>query len=112
MRGQSVTVCPSADGTTCGFGGREWLLFGNATGGSEARREAGEELLQRWSLPKGVSVSGTRGHAAFQPRPGAASTVTFEFCHAAWPALRLDVIVSQTGRPRLGRQESAAGACP
>jgi type IV fimbrial biogenesis protein FimT len=107
-QGQSVTACPSANGVDCGFGGREWLLFANAPGGSEARREPGEEVLRRWALPPHVVVGGTRGYAAFQPRPGAAATVTFEFCHEAWPQFRRRVVVSQTGRPRLDRPQIAA----
>lgn len=102
-RGQSITVCPSADGVACGFAGTEWLLFVNAAGGVDSRREAGDELLQRWQLPHGVVVGGTRGYAAFQPRPGAAITVTFQFCHRA-AAAGLAIVVSQTGRPRVERQ--------
>ncbi len=101
-RGQSVTVCPSADGTVCGFGGAEWLLFANATGGSDNRREAADELLQSWSLPQGVVVTGTRGYAAFQSRPGAAATLTFDFCHRAAPT-GISIVVSQTGRARVTR---------
>jgi type IV fimbrial biogenesis protein FimT len=109
-RGQSVTVCPSADGIACGFPGGEWLLFTNAPGGVDSRREAADTLLQRWTLPRGVVVTGTRGYAAFQPRPGAAMTVTFEFCHRAAPAAALAIVVSQTGRPRVDRRSSSA-AC-
>lgn len=101
-RGQSVTVCPSADGTRCNFAGDEWLLFANLPGGSESRREDDEPLLRSWRLPAGVMVSGSRGYASFQPRPGAAATVTFEFRHRGAPALARSVIVSQTGRPRTG----------
>jgi type IV fimbrial biogenesis protein FimT len=100
-RGQSVTVCPSSDGRICGFGGTEWLLFANGPTGTDARREGDEELLRRWTLPAGVTVSGTRGYAAFQPLPGAAATVTFEFWHQGAPAAPCSVVVSQTGRPRL-----------
>ncbi len=109
-RGQSVTVCPSTDGVVCGFAGQEWLLFANAPGGADSRREAADELLQRWTLPRGVVVTGTRGYAAFQPRPGAAATVTFEFCHRATPTA-LAIVVSQTGRPRVSRENAAVAAC-
>lgn len=102
-RGQSITVCPSADGRRCGFDGAEWLLFANDAAGSQARLDDGEELIRRWRLPTGVRVSGTRGHAAFHPRPGAAATVTFEFRHVGVPGAALSVVVSQTGRPRVSR---------
>jgi type IV fimbrial biogenesis protein FimT len=100
-RGQSITVCPSSDGRTCGFGGTEWLLFANGPSGTDARREGDEELLRRWTLPPGVIASGSRGYAAFQPRPGAAVTVTFRFTHRAAPGQARNVVVSQTGRPRI-----------
>lgn len=100
-RGQSITVCPSSDGRTCGFGGTEWLLFANSPSGTDARREGDEELIRRWSLPAGVIASGTRGYAAFQPRPGAAATVTFRFIHRTAPGQARSVVVSQTGRPRI-----------
>lgn len=101
-RGQSITVCPSADGSRCSFAGEQWLLFANLPGGSESRREEDEPLLRSWRLPAGVVVSGSRGYASFQPRPGAAATVTFEFRHRRAPEVARSVVVSQTGRPRSG----------
>lgn len=109
-QGQSVTACPSGDGAACGFGAREWLLFANVPPGSDARREPGEQVLRRWVLPQHVVTGGTRGYAAFQARPGAAATVTFEFCHEAWPDFRRRIVVSQTGRPRLERPAPAVHA--
>lgn len=100
-RGQAITVCPSADGSRCGFGDGEWLLFANNPDGSVARREPGEEILRRWRLPDLVVATGSRGYASFQPRPGSAATVTLRFGHARVPAASASVIVSQTGRPRL-----------
>ena len=107
-RGQDVTACPSADGITCGLGATQWLLFANAPGGTDRRRDADDELLRQWRLPAGVSVSGTRGYAVFQPRPGAATTVTFRFCDAAAPDAGVAIVISQTGRPRVERAVSAA----
>jgi len=109
-RGQSVTVCPSADGAVCGFGGGTWLLFANAPAGTDGRRDAADELLQSWALPSGVIVTGTRGHATFQSRPGAATTVTFQFCHRAVRAHGIAIVVSQTGRARVERQGAASCA--
>jgi type IV fimbrial biogenesis protein FimT len=109
-RGQSVTVCPTTDGARCAFGGSQWLLFANAPGGVDSRRDAADELLQRWSMPEGVAVSGTRGYAAFQPHPGAASTLTFDFCHRG-ARQGTSIVVSQTGRPRVVHG-TAAQDCP
>lgn len=108
--GSTVTVCPSEDGISCGFGAQQWIAFANRAGGSQARREADEPLLQTWQMPGSVTVTGTRGYASFQPRIGAASTVTFVFCHPALPHRQRQVIVSQTGRPRLELPAAASSA--
>src|SRR5688500_9646209 len=100
-RGQSVTVCPSTDGRRCEFDAAGWVLFANDPEGSEAAREDDEPLLRSWQLPPHVTVSGSRGYASFKPRPGAATTVTFEFRHTGSPGVGRKVVVSQTGRPRV-----------
>jgi Tfp pilus assembly protein FimT len=100
-RGQTVTVCPTVDGFQCEFGGNDWMLFANQPGGSLSRVDPDEQVIRRWQAPAGVGASGTRGYAAFQPRVGAATTVTFEFYHPGARGEARRVIVSQTGRPRL-----------
>ncbi len=116
--GEAVTLCLTADMTHCDLAGREWMLFRNQEGGSLAQREAGETVLRRWPLPRGVQVGGTRGYAWYLPQPRAAATLTLDFCHPAAPAARRSVIVSQTGRPRVtspGLPSSPAGSprtCP
>jgi type IV fimbrial biogenesis protein FimT len=101
-RGHSVTACPTVDGVQCSLEGSDWLLFANLPGGTDGRRDPDDEILQRWSLPQGVLLGGTRGYAAFQPRAGAATTVTFNLCHAS-SASGIAIIVSQSGRPRVSR---------
>lgn len=114
--GHAVTVCPSADGQRCGFGGDEWMAFENQPGGVDSIREAGESLLQRWQLPPDVRVQGTRGYAAYQPATRSAATVTFRFCHRRYPQAGRSIIVSQTGRARVSRPAPAstppADRCP
>lgn len=113
--GQSVTLCPSPDGRSCGFPARNWILFANLPGGTDARRETSETVLRQWQMPPRVHSAATRGYAAFQPQTSAASTVTFIFCHLGHAPARREVIVSQTGRPRIspGRPStSGATSCP
>lgn len=100
-RGQSITVCPSDDGLRCAFGSPQWLMFANGESGTANRLESGDQLLRRWRLPADLEVTGTRGHATFLPRAGAATTVTFRFRHRLGGGVWRDVIVSQTGRPRI-----------
>lgn len=99
--GKAVTLCLTADLARCDLTGREWMLFLNQEGGALDRREAGEVLLRRWPLQRGVLVSGTRPYAWYLPQPRAAATVSMHFCHPAAPATARSVIVSQTGRPRI-----------
>jgi len=106
--GNPVTVCPSPDGRRCGFGGRQWMIFENQPGGLDATREAGDRLVQRWELPTGILVDGTRGYAVYQPGARSASTLTFAFCHRTHPEAQRSVIVSQTGRARVSRPPPAS----
>jgi type IV fimbrial biogenesis protein FimT len=100
--GRTTTLCAKADGLRCSFGGNRWMMFANSTGGSDARREPGEPLIREWPLPTGVVLGGTRGYAAYLPQPRAAATLTFTFSYPRFPNLLQQVVVSQTGRPRIG----------
>ena len=107
--GRPHTLCLTRDEVRCDPGGGEWMVFGND--GGAARRDPAEPVLRRFALPQGVRVSATRGYATYLPRPGAAATLTFSFCHPGAPELRRAVIVSQTGRARIQRSADAGG-CP
>jgi len=106
--GRTTTLCATADGVRCGFGGARWMVFSNGPAGSDARRDPGEAVIREWPAPSGVVISGTRGYAAYLAQPRAASTLTFTFTAPRFPDLSRQVIVSQTGRPRLVRDASAA----
>ena len=110
--GHSLTVCPSADDARCAFGSTNWMLFENLDGGSDSRREPAEPLVQRWRLPEGVIVTGTRGYATYQPNTSAAATLSLEFCFGTVPAARRSIIVSQTGRARVNRPVANARPMP
>lgn len=99
--GARVTACPTTDEYHCSFLADHWMIFVNAPGGSDSRREPAEAVLRRWALPPRVRVSGTRGYVTYLPELRAASTATLEFRHAGLPGMAASVIVSQTGRPRL-----------
>jgi type IV fimbrial biogenesis protein FimT len=99
--GRTTTLCATTDGLRCSFDGTRWMLFANGNGGSDARREPGEPLIREWPLPAGVVLGGTRGYAAYLPQPRAAATLTFTFSYPRFPDLLRQVVVSQTGRPRI-----------
>lgn len=114
--GRPVTACPSFDGQRCQAGATGWILFRKAQPGPAGQRQPDDQLLQAWRMPPGVQVAATRDYASFLPQTSAAATTTFGFCHRAAPDLRLDVIVSQTGRVRATRLDPAStparSACP
>jgi type IV fimbrial biogenesis protein FimT len=114
--GTNVTLCPTRNERDCDMQGTMWMLFANRQPGHESHRDDNEPLLRIWPQPRGVSVSGTRGYAAYLPQPRAAATLTFTFCHTGNPALRRSVVVSQTGRPRISFPDPASisshPACP
>lgn len=99
--GRTTTLCATSDGVRCGFGGNHWMVFLNSPGGSDSRREPDEVLIREWPLPKDVVLGGTRGYAAYLPQPRAAATLTFTFSIPRIPDLMRQVVVSQTGRPRI-----------
>ena len=99
--GRTTTLCTTTDGLHCSFDGKRWMMFTNGTGGSDARRETGEPLIREWPLPSGVVLGGTRGYATYLPQPRAAATLTFTFSNTRFPDLVRQVVVSQTGRPRI-----------
>ena len=106
--GRTTTLCASSDGLLCSMDGTRWMLFSNGPGGTDARRDPAEPLIREWPLPRGIVLGGTRGYAAYLPQPRAATTLTFTFSHPRFPELQRQVVVSQTGRPRLVR----AGGAP
>ncbi len=69
----------------------------------------GRDVL-RVDLPGALRVSASRMPVVYWPWPRAGSTVTFTLCHPGVPAATRQVVVSQTGRPRL--QSAAGAACP
>ena len=103
--GRTTTLCATVDGVRCGFGGARWMVFSNGPGGSDARRDPGETVIREWPAPVGILISGTRGYASYLAQPRAAATLTFTFSTPRFPELTRQVIVSQTGRPRLVRAD-------
>lgn len=114
--GRPVTVCATRDGRRCQPGGSQWMLFASPGPGALTWRAAGEPVVRSWWLAPALVVRSSRDHAAYLPTTSAATTVTFDFCHPAVPALRRSLVVSQTGRVRVtspGPASSPARAtCP
>lgn len=115
-RNSRTVICPSRDGSSCiGDNGAhtEWhhgyLLF--ADDNANRQREPEEPLLQVFgnSLHIRIYSSAGRDHVTYQSNGHASGTnATFLFCGSDPVALRT-LVVSNTGRARLG---DGGNACP
>ncbi len=107
VRRRAVTLCPSSDGQDCvpGFDWSDgWILFVNLDRDAPATRDAGEPLLQRFSVSSHNQVTANRRSFSFRTTALRATNGTFIFCDKARRAAPRALIVSYTGRPRVTRE--------
>ena len=101
-RGTATELCLADAGGNC-------LQQGTATGYRVSLRDAPQAPLARQGLPPGLTLVATRQSLTYWPWPRAGTTVTFTLCDPRAPVAARQVIVSQTGRPRV--QRSPARYC-
>jgi len=101
-RGVATDLCLADAAGAC-------LSQGTARGYRVFLRGASNAPLEQQRLAAGLTLSATRYSLTYWPWPRAGTTVTFTLCDARAPAAARQVIVSQTGRPRV--QRSAARYC-
>ena len=104
-RGLPVVLCQTDVPGHCGTGASAqpgWQLFAERTASSPPRLDAGDDLLQVQALAPDVELRGTRGAVTYWPGARAGTTASFVFCDRRGLAAARVIIVSQTGRPRLG----------
>lgn len=88
-----------------------WQLFSENTVSSPPRLDPADELLLSHALPPTVELRATRTAVTYWPTARAGTTATFVFCDRRELVAPRVVIVSQTGRPRLGGR-LADGSAP
>ena len=107
VRRRAVTLCPSPDGQNCvpGFDWSDgWILFVNLDRDAPATRDAGEPLLQRFSVSSHNQVAANRRSFSFRTTALRATNGTLIFCDKARRASPRALVVSYTGRPRVTRE--------
>ncbi len=117
VRRRAVTLCPSSDGQDCvpGFDWSDgWILFVNLDRDAPATRDAGEPLLQRFSVSSHNQVTANRRSFSFRTTALRATNGTFILCDKARRAAPRALIVSYTGRPRVSRIDRSGNpyTCP
>lgn len=113
-RNSIVSLCPSADATSCSSPGspwdQGWIVFANPDGGTPALRISGEPLLAAGPAWTTGRVYANRSTLSFRPFGQSGVTATFTFCDARGTSAARAVIISQTGRPRVTSRNSSGDA--
>jgi type IV fimbrial biogenesis protein FimT len=106
-----TVICLSADGVQCTSSGREpirgWLVFRDHDRTSPAALDAGDSLLRKADLPNDLSIQATRAALTFWPTTRSGTPGTFIFCSLQVQGAGREVVVSQTGRPRVAETSPA-----
>ena len=103
-RGHAVTLCPSADGETCGQDyAAGWIVFDDRGGDRERGRD--DALLDRYAAPTVGPAKATVRRFTWHAvgRRGTNGTVTF--CDRGPGARSRAVVISYTGRPRVADRQ-------
>jgi type IV fimbrial biogenesis protein FimT len=110
LNGQPVTLCLSADATTCVSSEAPaaigWLVFAKPDAKAPDSSVDDQPILRSFRLPPDVSVHASRAAVTFWPVSRAGSTSTFDVCDVNRAVTGRAVVVSQTGRPRVAAGEA------
>jgi type IV fimbrial biogenesis protein FimT len=110
LNGQPVTLCLSADATTClksdSAAAIGWLVFEQPDASVFSSSTGGQRILRSFRLPADVSVHASRTVVTFWPITRASTTSTFDVCDVTRAVRGRAVVVSQTGRPRVAVEEA------
>lgn len=109
-RGAVVTVCKSADGSTClssGAWNSGWIVFVNQDHDEAPVRDEGEPILQVYSgWPRG-EITSNRPAYSFRPYVQGVVNGTIIFCDSRGSAEARAIIISHTGRPRISQRDAS-----
>jgi type IV fimbrial biogenesis protein FimT len=109
-----VSLCPSRNGATCGPAGTAWhegwAVFVNDDRDAPAIRDDGEALLRVRAAWNSGAVVANRTTLSFRAFGQTGVTATLTFCDRRGPGAARAVIISQSGRPRISRQNASGGA--
>jgi len=116
-RSQRVTLCPSADGTTClpeGQWHRGWLVFADLD--RDREHDSGESVVSSHGRLDGVTLTSSRWRRRISFKPlgtAGGSNATFTLC-AGGEADPRAIVLSRLGRARVSETRPGGEAleCP
>jgi type IV fimbrial biogenesis protein FimT len=107
MRKQVVSLCPSADGSTCNPGS-DWsggfLVFENSDRDEPPERDDGEIVLHRHRASRSVKITANRRGFTLRATFLRATNGTLVICDRAARVPPKALIISYTGRPRVAER--------
>jgi type IV fimbrial biogenesis protein FimT len=110
-RGQVVSICKSADGSTCaGKGGSwrdGWIVFANSDRDDLPMRDPDETVLLVNEGWQAGSIESNREAYSFRPYQQAVVNGTIVFCDPRGADHARAIIISHTGRPRVTQRDSS-----
>jgi type IV fimbrial biogenesis protein FimT len=109
-RGQVVTVCKSADGSTCLKDGEwtsGWMVFVNTDRDDLPVRDEGEPILQVHEGWNRGHITSNRPAYSFRPYVQGVVNGTIVFCDSRGSAEARAIIISHTGRPRVSQRDAS-----
>ena len=101
-RNTPVTMCVSADGTTCAAGGWEqgWIVLAGT-----------DVVVRQGAASTGFKLTGTVGTISFQPTGVGATQTTITVCQAVPTAGAQERVVSISATGRASTSKTATGIC-
>lgn len=109
MRRTSVSICPSANGTTCSRSlnwSSGWIMFNNLDRDEPPQLDPGEALLQNHRASDDILIQANRRGFTLRPIDKRATNGTIRICHNRARGTGRALIVSYTGRPRVATVNS------
>jgi type IV fimbrial biogenesis protein FimT len=109
-------VCLTTSNGRClertGTAASGWRAYLNVIGGFPAQYDPGEPIVGTGQFATDVAVFGSRTAVTFWPSTRAGTTNTLTVCDRRAIAPYRQVVISQSGRPRLAANPARRVACP
>jgi len=109
-RGQTVSICKSADGRSCLHRRVEWtvgwIVFVNADRDEPPVRDPGESVIAVYEGWPSGSITSNRVAYSFRPHVQGVVNGTITFCDRRGPTHARAIIINHAGRPRVARRDS------
>ncbi len=110
-RGEMVSICKSANASSCENGAsdwnRGWIVFANSDRDEPPVRDDDEALLYVHEGWRTGSIAANRAAFSFRPHIQGVVNGTLVFCDRRGSAAARAIIISHVGRPRVAQRDAS-----